>query len=794
VSSVEAAATGRPGRSRGWWAAAVQWRNWPLLVKLGMVLVVPVVGAAVLGVARVRSDVELANSYAEIDRLATLRGELVPVLLNIQRERSLAAQQRAGGSPEFQALTADTDGVIARADRLVGQIPDLGDSARTGYRELTKAFDLLKSLREEIVKGAGGLVVLGGYGQVINTVLEFDRSLVGRFPDEELSGLSAALHDLQSAREQVSLQQAIGLVGLRRGALDPIEMELLVNAGIRLEDRLTDFRAVAPVDVRDRYDTGVTGAEVDRRQALVLTARAGGTIALPFTPVEWNATSNVTTDLMANVARSAAAQLQAVSTKLQESTSNRAGTQSVLLLLMVLLAAGIGGVLGRYLLRSVGLLRRTALDVATNRLPAAVAAIRAGDTNVRIDPVPLRTTEEFGQLARAFDAVHGQAVRSAAEEASLRGNLRNIFVNLSRRSQGLVERQLRLMEQLEQKADDPAALDNLFRLDHLATRMRRNNENLMVLSGMDLGRRSTEPMPLPDVLRAAVSEVEHYQRAVVRSAPMARIVGYAAGDLVRSVAELVENATAFSPPNTQVIITSRRTENGSVLIDILDQGIGMGPAELAQANQRVAAGGGVDVPISRQMGLFVVGSLTRRHGIQVRLSNREATESGLRASVFVPAELVRTDGDTVEPAVAVPAARPARAVGVTGLLESAGIFVRRPELPFATSPASILFAAHTPVAEPAETTEFTWLRAQATGRQPAVAGAVPAPPAAAAAAGPNGLPKRIPQAELLANPKHARRPSPVPSPVSRDAARTRGFLSNFQAGIRQRENNPEGSQ
>src|SRR5262249_48002478 len=163
-------------------------------------------------------------------------------------------------------------------------------------------------------------------------------------------------------------------------------------------------------------------------------------------------------------------------------------------------------------------------------------------------------------------------------------------------------------------ADDPDALANLFKLDHLATRMRRNNENLMVLSGMDLGRRVSAPMALPDVLRAAVSEVEHYQRAIVRSAPMVRVIGYAAGDLVRWVAELVENATAFSAPTTQVIITSRLTEDGSVMIDIVDQGIGMGDAELFEANQRVAAGGGVDVPVSRQMGLFVVGRLTARHG------------------------------------------------------------------------------------------------------------------------------------------------------------------------------------
>jgi signal transduction histidine kinase len=834
---VEDAAAGlpEPGRRRAWWAAAVQWRNWPLLVKLGMVLVVPVVGALVLGVLRVTADVELAGSYADIERLAAVRGELVPMLSIIQRERSLAVQQPTGGTPQFQQQTQGTDTVISAMDRLVRDTPGLGASATTGYSDLTKALGSLRSLRENVVAGAGSSEVLDGYSIVINEVLAFDRALVGRFPDQELTGLSMALFDLQMAREQVSLQQAIGLVGLRRGELTEIERDLLLQTELRHSDKITDARVVAPRDLWQRYLNTVTGPDVQKQQALVraargtgkqVAARGQGKPVMPFTQAEWISAFDTTAGLLSDVARGASSQLRTTSGALGNSVSNRAGTQSVLLLAMVLLAAGIGGVLGRYLLRSVGLLRRTALDVAANRLPAAVAGIRAGKT-VTIEPVPLRTTEEFGQLARAFDAVNGQAVRSAAEEAGLRSNLRNIFVNLSRRSQGLVERQLRLMEQLEQKEDDPDQLANLFRLDHLATRMRRNNENLMVLSGMELGRRFTEHVPLPDVLRAAVSEVEQYQRAVVRSAPMARIVGYAAGDLVRSVAELVENATAFSPPNTQVIIISQVNEDGTVLIDILDMGIGMAETELREANQRVAAGGGVDVPISRQMGLFVVGSLTTRHGIKVRLTRREEKDGGLRASVLVPAELVAAPKD-LAPAESGPAPRRPEpeqkqelvlakpgANGVSGRLESAGIYVRLPQFPQASSPASILFAAKKePEAEvdvqvkvkvkpeePAESErkEFAWLSSSAAHRKPDPA--APAPPSPFAeqaveqvieqADGPGGLPKRVPQAQLQATPVRkggGARPAPARSATPRDATRARGFLSNYQAGIRQGKN------
>jgi signal transduction histidine kinase len=821
--NAEGATLRPPGRHPAWLAAAVQWRNWPLLIKLSMVLVVPVIAALVLGVLRVRADVELANSYSDVERLAAVRGELVSVLSVLQHERALAVQQLSSPSPVYQRWAQGTDRTVAGMTALVRQVPDLGPLPSARYQDLTVALGTLPSARQGVAERAHPAVALAAYSSVINSVLDFDRTLVSRFPQEQLTGLSAALYDLQMAGEQVSFQQAIGLVGLYRGHLTSIEHNLLVEASARLDDKIGDTRTVAPADLWRRYEATVTGPEVDTRLTLVQGARDNGTIALPFSAQQWNATSEETADRMADLSRAAAAQLRSEAAELQDSVSNRAGAQAVLLLVMVLLAGGIGGVIGRYLVRSVRVLHRTALDVALNRLPAAVASIRAGEgAKVVIEPVPLQTTEEFGQLARAFDAVNGQAVRSAAEEASLRSNLRNIFVNLSRRSQGLVERQLRLMEQLEQRADDPEALANLFKLDHLATRMRRNNENLMVLSGMDLGRRATEPMALPDVLRAAVSEVEHYQRAIVRSAPMARIIGYAAGDLVRSVAELVENATAFSPPTTQVIITSRLTEDGSVLIDIVDQGIGMGDAELLEASERVAAGGGVDVPVSRQMGLFVVGSLTARHGIRVRLAKRDDGEPGLMASLYVPADLVHRDGEPVpeadaptltniEPVPAVPqpepeavprhefgaVPRPEPALvssggnGVTGRLESAGIFVRLPDVPDATSPASILFAPRTPVEDGAYGGDFTWLRSAGPKGQPGAAPVTLPPPAAMPTQqGPGGLPKRVPQAQLLSTQQQRGRPATGP----RDAARARGFLSSFQAGLRRtEESNEEGS-
>jgi signal transduction histidine kinase len=822
---------------RAWWVKAAQWRNWPLLVKLSVVLVVPVVGALVLGVLRVQADVTLARSYEDIERIATLRVELVRALTAIQDERNAAMR----GWVDLGRIGENTDTAVARARKAVEQAPDLGAGPSQRYENVIGALDLLPYARQ--VADGDGLVVLSAYNSVSNAVIEFDRALVGRFPDENLTSASIALNELQAIREQIGIQHAAGMLGMRDGRLTAGEQEMMVEADVRLDDNLRDFRATAPPELRSLYESTVTGTAVTERQLLVGAARSS---APQFTREAWDSASSVTADLLAQVTGEAAQRLRSQSGDLATTIGNRAGTESVLLLTLVLLAAGIGGGLGRYLLRSFGVLRRTVLDVAAHRLPQAVAAIRAGQPDeARIEPVPLNTTEEFGQLARAFDRVNEQAVRSAIDEANLRSDLSSIFQNLSRRSQGLVERQLKQLERLEQKADDPDQLSNLFRIDHLATRMRRNNENLMVLSGAQLTRRFTEPVPLTDILRAAVSEVEHYQRALVRSAPGVRIVGYAAGDMIRSVAELIENATTFSPPDSQVVIESRLADDGTVLVDVLDEGVGMSDDDLRDANDRVAAGGGVDVPISRQMGLFVVGRLTARHGVRVALSRRES--AGLAASVLIPPTLVAAppappaprSGDLAPAGAPSGARRPSPSTNgtgplpepgsvatveqVAGRLELAGIHVRLPEFPLANTPASILFAAQTPV-EPApapnksparaEPADFTWLNRPLTSSAAAPGAPQPlaAPPpvsATAADPGPGGLPKRVPRGQLLAPPMTpavdpgaltptvtlpaASRPAAAVGQdrPTRDPARARGFLSSFQAGIRDSQNRKE---
>ncbi|CAM5699234.1 Signal transduction histidine-protein kinase/phosphatase MprB OS=Streptomyces alboniger OX=132473 GN=CP975_25535 PE=4 SV=1 [Streptomyces alboniger] len=317
------------------------------------------------------------------------------------------------------------------------------------------------------------------------------------------------------------------------------------------------------------------------------------------------------------------------------------------IVVVALLAAFIvAGLMARQMSRSMRRLRTAAFGIAEQRLPMLVDQLSRTDpgrVDTRVQPIPINSTDEIGEVARAFDQVHREAVRLAAEQALLRGNINAIFTNLSRRNQSLIEGQLTLITDLENNEADPDQLENLFRLDHLATRMRRNGENLLVLSGEEPGRRWDQPVPLVDVLRAASSEVEQYERIELSGVPEAEIHGLAVTDLVHLLAELLENATTFSSPQTKVRVTATRLPDGRIMVEIHDKGIGLTAEDFADINHKLANPPTVDAAISQRMGLFVVGRLADRHGTRVQL-RPSGEQAGTTSLVMLPDAITHGGG------------------------------------------------------------------------------------------------------------------------------------------------------
>ncbi|MGG7104803.1 ATP-binding protein [Rhodococcus sp. 24CO] len=334
----------------------------------------------------------------------------------------------------------------------------------------------------------------------------------------------------------------------------------------------------------------------------------------------------------------------------ETSAARSAALRGAALVIGALLAALVLAlIISRSLVDPIRRLRLAALTASRHGLPEAIERIRAGEkvSDLEIPRVPIDTHEEIGQLARAVDDMHGQAITLAGEQATLRRQVNDMFETLSRRNKSLVEQQLGLIEQLEKDEDDPSRLENLFRLDHVATRMRRNSDNLLILSGTEGRRVRTAPIALADALRASVSGVEQYLRVDLGEIPSTVVSRQASADVVHLVTELLDNALRYSPPETAVTIDAARTNDGSVLVEIADLGIGMSAADLFDANRRLASEGEISPDIARHMGLFVISRISRRYDISVRLrpSGSASEQSGITAMVHLPAALLEAPRD-----------------------------------------------------------------------------------------------------------------------------------------------------
>ncbi|MDH6123051.1 signal transduction histidine kinase [Kitasatospora sp. GAS204A] len=659
-------------------------RNWRVPVRLMAIMLIPVTIALVFGGMRVNTSFDNYVKATHSEQAANLARAATDLADALENERDMTLQPlMTGQDPQGQVtkLRAATDQRLAAYRAAYAKV--------SGEPEITQddqAFETdvasLQSLRASAyTPQLFASATINAYQTLIGPLLSIDStvgagSAAGVNRGRAIYDISQTKAESSTGRAQMlmlfvgigtgrnsryentqliqdllvsnSIQQT-SLAGFQTGA-SPADNSIYANAVVaqsdadahaqlRMPDNVTLPTVQSLMDIGLAYQTEammptdpVTSARQQQQAADQGFNEANWVQA---TTSEINPLRTTETNLLNSIVADA--------TTAKDSAQTDAILNASIVVASLALAGLLTGLIARSMILGMRVLNATALDIANHRLPDLVEKLSKTDpdrVDTNVEAIPLWGRDEIGEVARAFDQVHSQAVTLAAEQALLRGNLNAIFSNLSRRSQGLIQRQLALITDLENNEADPDQLESLFKLDHLATRMRRNGENLLVLAGEEPGRRWNTPVPLVDVLRAAASEVEQYERIELSGIPEAEVIGAAVTDLVHLLAELLENATSFSSPQTRVTVNATRLPDGRVLVEIHDKGIGLTAEDFAEINEKLAEPPTVDASISRRMGLFVVGRLSDRHDIRVQL--RPSGESaGTTSLVMLPAPLTQ---------------------------------------------------------------------------------------------------------------------------------------------------------
>jgi signal transduction histidine kinase len=650
-------------------------RDWRLRSRLLLLISIPTLAAVLLGGLRVASSVHSAAAFQRAEERAVLASDITQLAQRLATERDETIYYIALGNSGRAAELAHPTGLAPtsnpaqqyralqafyqQTDQSVGQFRARLAQFRGAYpagsrQELGPALSALGTLRYLRQKATKSqmpeLIAFSDYTKVLDSLFQVEDQTALGSGDPQLSQTVELLGLVSRIKEEASEQRAILSAALLQGALSPQEATALNRAAANQQGSQQTFDMLAATPQRQLWNNAVSGSFVylaasDEQQAASLQAHAHSLAGDSLNADSfYDAMTNGIDNQMGSVERTLARQVIDRANALRSSAVTSAVIAGLVVLAFLTLALVFTIMVARSMVVPLRRLRAGAIEVAGVGLPRTVRRINAGDTadmSSEVDPINVDSTDEIGEVARAFDQVHREAVRLASTEAALRGNVNAMFVNLSRRSQSLVERQIHLIDDLEQGEQDSERLGNLFQLDHLATRMRRNSENLLVLAGHEVGRAWKQSVPLVDVLRAAVSEIEHYERVALRVQPGIAVRGPAVSDVVHLVSELVENATSYSAADTPVSVSGQQLSSGGVLLDITDRGVGMGADDMAEANRRLDEPPAVDVSVSRRMGLFVVARLAARHGIRVRL--RAAPTGGLTALVWLPDQVVSLD-------------------------------------------------------------------------------------------------------------------------------------------------------
>ncbi len=599
--------------------------NLSVTSKVGIVLLLPVVLASAFAVLRIKDEL---GTISQLDTASEQARIIRPTLDFGSAANNLAVTVGNVGVPQ-SAL----DQSAARFDQAAADLQTALQSSPAEKRvatELTEALAAGRTLRNSL-HGGGPQEVVKQAGELNSHVSNAVSSLAT--PKETAIERYYVQMGVIAIARQMFTQQQLALESGEIGNNPAVLAQVLTATGAEM----TMINQYAVVQPESALKPDVLLGALQTRIA-ALSQNAIEPIRVPGVAESMQSSTDTYIEATNHL-------VDLITTGLSDRSIDARGTvlRDVSLVVVTLLAGlALALAVARSLVVPIRRLRRDSLQVAHTDLPAELSVVRAGGATPEIVPVDVQTTEEIGQLARAVDDMHRQALYLAAEQARLRLQISNMFETLSRRSQSLVEQQLSLIEDLERDEDDSGRLQSLFRLDHLATRMRRNGDNLLVLAGTALRRGHLPPVPLSDMLWSAVSQVEDYQRVEIGSVPDGIVAGEPAVDIEHLLAELIDNSLRYSPPNTPVAVSVSRAVDGGYLIEITDRGLGMSAEDMRTTNERLASGGEVTIETARRMGLFVVGRLASRHTITVglRRTSTMAQQPGITASVHLPGALV----------------------------------------------------------------------------------------------------------------------------------------------------------
>ncbi len=658
-------------------------RNWRVPTRLNAILLIPVLVGLVMGGFQVKGSIDTWSEAQDAENTARLVRASLDYGNRLIEERDLTAAPLLSGKKNDPAVIKArkaTDEAAAAFKKAAESMPDKEGLNRRleGFRKVEPHLAPLR--QNAYTTKLSGVKTEEGYVAIQHPLMEFANEL--GLGTGNITSYGRTVYAISLSKAALSLQRSIGThllvkpgpgtgsLTLQRTSfasyayLERIAIEEYTGGGTpedvaKLEQARKDLTAAgekqakeAAADAKAQGKTFVPPPSQEKMVAAIATlssTQPSARVALAgkgITREAWWATTSAKFDAYRTIESDLADKAVDEASDIAATAQRNAYITGAIVVLALLAAFILAGLVARQMSRSMHRLRTAAFGIAEQRLPMLVDQLSRTDpgrVDTRVEPIPITSTDEIGEVARAFDQVHREAVRLAAEQALLRGNINAIFTNLSRRNQSLIEGQLTLITDLENNEADPDQLESLFRLDHLATRMRRNGENLLVLSGEEPGRRWDQPVPLVDVLRAASSEVEQYERIELSGVPEAEIHGLAVTDLVHLLAELLENATTFSSPQTKVRVTATRLPDGRIMVEIHDKGIGLTAEDFADINHKLANPPTVDAAISQRMGLFVVGRLADRHGIRVQL-RPSGEQAGTTSLVMLPDAITHGGG------------------------------------------------------------------------------------------------------------------------------------------------------